>query len=56
MGRIGLPELTIITTMAVFALVPMFVGVWAIVMIFQIRRDQVTMRDTLARIEQSLRK
>jgi hypothetical protein len=56
MPGLGLPELFIVAVISLFSVVPLAASVWALVMLFQLRRDQAAMKDTLARIEQQLRR
>ena len=56
MPGLGLPELFLAAVVSLFAVVPLAASAWALVMLFQLRRDQAAMKDTLARIEQQLRR
>lgn len=53
-GRLGLPELIIVLVLSMVWLVPLAAGVWALVMLYRIRRDQATMMSRLDTIERRL--
>ena len=51
---VGLPELMIIGVIGLMGLVPLAVGVWVLVTLFNMRRSQDEMRARLDRLEQAL--
>ena len=51
----GVPELAILSVIAMYWLVPVAAAAWALITLRQMRRGQEAMRATLERIEQHLR-
>jgi len=54
MPQIGLPELLVLLIPVSLGLVPLAVGIWAVVQLHHLRRTQDAMRATLDRVEQTL--
>jgi|SoiMethySBSTD1v2_1073268.scaffolds.fasta_scaffold62380_3 cadmium resistance protein CadD (predicted permease) len=51
---LGLPELLIILMISLLGIVPLAVGVWVLVTLFNVRKSQDEMRARLERLEQTL--
>jgi hypothetical protein len=51
---LGLPELLIVLMISSVGLVPLAIGIWAIVTLHRVRATQDAMRATLDRLEQRL--
>lgn len=50
----GIPELLIVGFIGLLSLIPLTVGVWVLVTLFNMRRSQDEMRSRLERLEQTL--
>ena len=44
MGRLGLPELAVVTMFSMISLVPLAGGVWAMILLYRIRSEQQSLR------------
>lgn len=52
---LGLPELLIILMIGLCGIVPLAVGVWVLVTLFNVRKNQDAIHARLDRLEQTLR-
>ena len=50
----GIPELLIISMISLFGIVPLAVGVWVLVTLYKVRRNQDEIRIRLDRLEQAM--
>ena len=51
---LGLPELLIVGTLGLISIVPLLVGVWVLVTLFKMRKNQDAILARLERLEQTL--
>ena len=56
MGPVGVPELLMVVLLAVFWLVPLAAGVWALVTLHRLRAGQDALRSKLDAIERLLQR
>jgi hypothetical protein len=51
---LGLPELLVVLMLALTGIVPLAIGIWAVVTLHRVRATQDAMKATLDRLEQRL--